>query len=314
MRWFQQVADGATVTEVSDLEMVSQPGVSRALARVERSVGAPLLYRSGRTLRMTAAGVAFKAHVDALLHQLDDGLAAVQQLVDPETGTVRLAFQPSLGSWLVPDLVRSFRVDHPDIRIQPQSKAEEHAPVVGVGSEIDLELSTWRPPHQGFSWRSLAREPLRLLVPADHRLAGRTPLPLGEAAEEPFVMIRSTSLLREQSVELCRRAGFSPQVAFVVDDLPTIGGYVAAGLGVAIVPAVWESAAVPSSARLRHLELSDKEAWRDVGMAWSTQRRMLPAAALFRDHILRRARAGRLPRPLGSTAPGDNPAHTPATP
>src|SRR5918997_5187654 len=115
LRWFQQVADGVTVTEVSELEGVSQPGVSRALARLEAEVGTPLLRRSGRLLRMTHAGVAFKRHVDSLMHELDDGLAAVHQLVDPETGTVTLSFQPSLGTWLVPGLIASFRALHPGV-------------------------------------------------------------------------------------------------------------------------------------------------------------------------------------------------------
>src|SRR5450631_1747650 len=88
VRWFQQVADGMTVTEVSELERVTQSGVSRALARLEIEVGTPLLRRSGRTLRMTHAGSAFKRHVDAMLFQLDDSLAAVNQLIEPETNGV----------------------------------------------------------------------------------------------------------------------------------------------------------------------------------------------------------------------------------
>ena len=120
LRWFQQVADGTTVTEVSELEAVTQSGVSRALGRLEKQVGTPLLHRSGRILRLTHAGWVFKRHVDAMLHQLDDGIAAVNQLLEPDTGTVALAFQHSLGTWLVPDLVRSFRAAHPDIRFAPQ--------------------------------------------------------------------------------------------------------------------------------------------------------------------------------------------------
>ena len=68
--------------------MVSQPGVSRALARLEHEVGSPLLLRSGRILRTTHAGAVLKPHVDAALHSFDDGLAAVEQLIDPETGSV----------------------------------------------------------------------------------------------------------------------------------------------------------------------------------------------------------------------------------
>ncbi len=130
IRWFQQVADGVTVTEVSELERITQSGVSRALARLESEVGTPLLRRSGRTLRMTHAGTAFKRHVDTMLHELDDGLAAVNQLIEPETGTVSLAFQLSLGTWLVPDLVSSFRADHPE---KPLPQPAKHHGVVLPG-------------------------------------------------------------------------------------------------------------------------------------------------------------------------------------
>ena len=148
LRWFQLVADGVTVTEVSEIEMVSQPAVSRALGRLEQEVGAPLLRREGRVLRMTHAGTVFKRHVDGVLHQLDDGLAAVHQLLDPETGTVTVAFQPSLGTWLVPDLVTSFRAEHPDVRLDLRSKEDETLAAVGAHSAVDLELSTLRP-HPG---------------------------------------------------------------------------------------------------------------------------------------------------------------------
>ena len=80
----------------------------KEIARLEAEVGTPLRRRHGRVLRMTHAGVAFKSHVDSLVHDLDDGLAAVQELVDPGTGVVTLAFPLSLGTWLVPRLIGEF--------------------------------------------------------------------------------------------------------------------------------------------------------------------------------------------------------------
>src|SRR6202451_1306201 len=96
LRWFQQVADGVTVTEVSELDAVTQSGVSRALARPETEVGTPLLRRSGRTLRLTRAGEVFKPHVDSMLHRYDDGIAAVSQFMSPETGSLAVALPHSL--------------------------------------------------------------------------------------------------------------------------------------------------------------------------------------------------------------------------
>src|SRR3954471_6276455 len=292
LRWFQLVADGVTVTEVSELERTAQSAVSRALARLEAEVGTPLLRRSGRTLRMTHAGVAFKHHVDALMHELDDGLAAVHQLVDPETGTVTLSVQPSLGAWLVPDVVGSFRVGHPEVRFDLRPKRDELATTVQSRAEIDLELSTLRPRDPSVRWQRLTSEPLRLIVAARHPLASRSAVELAEVAEQAFVTVRRTSLLRHQCDELCARAGFSPDIAFECEDLPTLRGFVATGLGIAIVPAPRGSAAGARNEALRYLRIADAGAAREIGMAWSADRRLLPAAELFRIHVTERAAEG----------------------
>jgi LysR family transcriptional activator of glutamate synthase operon len=286
LRWFQQVADGVTVTEVSELEQVTQSGVSRALARLEAEVGTPLLRRSGRTLRMTRAGTAFKRHVDAMLHELDDGLAAVNQLIDPETGSVALAFQLSLGTWLIPDLVSSFHAAHPDVQFELKQVRDELVRPVLSGGTVDLEISTLRPSDRTVQWRRLLVEPLRLAVPRAHPLAQRSSAVLDEVSSEPFIMLRATSMLRRLCDELCRSAGFRPTVAFEGDDLPTVAGFVAAGLGVAIVPAPREDAADPPTGPIRYLQISDAHAVREIGLAWSTERRLLPAAKLFRDHAI----------------------------
>lgn len=295
MRWFQQVADGVTVTEVGELYMVTQSGVSRGLARLEAEVGTPLLHRSGRRLRMTRAGAVFKRHVDALLNDLDDGLAAVHELLDPEAGTVAVAFQLSLGTWLVPDLVSTFRKDRPGIRFSlRQIRDELTSPVLDSG-RVDLEITTRRPADPAVHWRHLTSEPLRLAVPGTHRLAGRESVRLAEVAEEPFISLRPASLLRQKCEELCERQGFRPGIAFEGDDLPTVCGFVAAGLGVSVVPAPHGGPFDPEPGRLAYLAIDDPRAARDIGLAWSTERRLLPAAELFRRHVIDRAAGGLAP-------------------
>ena len=287
LRWFQQVADGTTVTELSEIEGTTQPGVSRALARLDRDVGTPLLHRVGRTLRMTHAGAAFKRHVDALLHELDDGLAAIEQLVDPESGTVTLAFHPSLGTWLVPDLVSRFRTDHPGVQFRLLPQLEVAATTVGARRGVDMELSTVRPRPGVVRWAGLAQEPLLLAVPAAHDLADRVrPVDLAEVAEEPFVLLRRGSALRETTHELAARAGFTPHVAFECEDLGTARAFVAAGLGLSILPAPPGHDAADSAAPMRYLRVTDHHAVREIGLAWSEEHRMLPAARLFHEHVL----------------------------
>jgi DNA-binding transcriptional LysR family regulator len=295
LRWFQQVADGTTVTEVSELEAVTQSGVSRALARLEAQIGTPLLRRSGRILRLTHAGSVFKRHVDAMLHQFDDGIAAVNQLLEPDTGTVALAFQHSLATWLVPDLVRSFRAAHPHVTFQlTQVRDELHSAALD-GGRADLEIGTRRPRDPSVHMRSIAVEPLRLALPRDHQLAGRQQIRLADVSDEPFVSLRPNSALRKLSDELCERAGFRPSVVFEGDDLSTVRGFVAAGLGVAIVPAPRAGSPEAATGPVLYCEILDTGAVREICLTWSAERRLLPAAELFRRHVIRTAAAGQFP-------------------
>ena len=291
LRWFQLVADGATVTEVSELEWTSQPGISRALARLSDEVGAPLLRREGRTLRLTHAGATFKHHVDAMLHQLDDGLAEVAQLMDPESGLVTLVFPHSLGEWLAPGLAAGFLKEHPDVQLDLSARHDETIPATGMGSEVDLELTTLRPRGRAHHWRGLLREPIRLLLPEGHPLAAvGDPVPIARLGGERLVAMRQTSQLRAVTDSLLSRRGVEPEVGLVADDLPTLYGYVAAGLGLALAP----GRSVPG---VRLQSLAEDDAFREIGLSWAAGRRMLPSAALFRDHILALAKSRQLPRP-----------------
>jgi len=295
LRWFQQVADGTTVTEVSELEQVTQSGVSRALARLEAEVGTPLLRKSGRTLRMTHAGTVFKRHVDAMLYQLDDGIAAVGQLLDPDSGTVALAFHHSLGTWLVPDLVSSFRAGHPFVRFALTEVRDELESPPLDGGRADLEIGTRGPRDPELSASLVAVEPLRAALPRDHPLAARPEIGLAELASEPFVALRHSSALRKLGDDLCQQAGFRPDVVFEGDDLSTVRGFVAAGLGVAIVPAPREGSPESAAGPLRYCEIRDTWAAREITLTWSAERRLLPAAEQFRRHVVARAAAGLVP-------------------
>jgi uncharacterized HTH-type transcriptional regulator yybE len=291
LRWFQLVADGATVTEVSELEWTSQPGVSRALARLSEEVGAPLLRREGRILRLTRAGATFKRHVDAVLHQLDDGLAEVAQLMDPESGVVAVAFPHSLGEWLMPGIVADFLKKHPDVQLDLSARHDETIPATGTGSEIDLELTTLRPHGRAHHWRGLLREPLRLLLPEGHPLAACTaPVPLARLGGECLITMRRTSQLWVVTDSLLSRHGIEPTAGLVADEIPTLYGYVAAGLGVALAPGRLR-------AGVRLQRLAEDDAFREIGLSWSTGRRLLPSATLLRDHILGLAKSRRLPHP-----------------
>jgi DNA-binding transcriptional LysR family regulator len=188
----------------------------------------------------------------------------------------------------VPGLIRTFRTAHPRVRVVLQRTA------VGEGGQVsqqlatrraDIELTADRVSGPGVQWRRILVEPLVLAVATTHPLAGRPHVTLSEVAAEPFVLRRAPSGMRTRTLELCAAAGFEPEVAFEADDLPTVRGLVAAGLGVAVVPA--RGLPLPTTfARTRMVPVTDAGAHREVGVAWVEGRPLLPSAESFRRFVL----------------------------
>jgi DNA-binding transcriptional LysR family regulator len=280
LRLFRQVAGGATVTDTAARARLTQPALSRALRRVEREVGAELFQRAGRTLALTPAGHAFAEHVDAVLDRYDQGVREVRELVDPDAGTVPLAFLHTLGTWLVPRVIRGFREQHPRARFELRQHGEEGLVAELLDGTADLVLTSGDPERPAIEWHRLLVEPLRLAVPPDHRLADRTETRLADAADETFILLRPGYGLRATTEELCRQAGFTPKVGFEGEEVDTLRGLVTAGLGVALLPPPQTASPSP------HLRVTDVPSERDIGVAWLAGRDLPALSARFRDHVL----------------------------
>ncbi|MEU0529879.1 LysR family transcriptional regulator [Amycolatopsis tolypomycina] len=281
LRLFREVAAGATVTETAARAHLTQPALSRALRRLEHEAGAELFRRSGRVLRLTPAGHAFRRHVDLVLDQLDQGLREVGEIVAPDTGVVPLAFLHTFGTWLVPAVLSGFLGEHPGARFELRQHGEAGLEEELLDGTADVVITSGDPGHPQLHWSRLLVEPLRLAVPPRHRLAGRRRVRLADVAAETFILLRPGYALRETTERLCAEAGFAPRIGFEGDEVETLRGLVTAGLGVAVVP-LPHTAEFPAP----HLELTDVDATRDIGLAWAAGRNLPPLSETFRRHVL----------------------------
>jgi LysR family transcriptional activator of glutamate synthase operon len=276
LRWFAAVVAEANVTRAAAALHVSQPALSRSLRRLEDHVGVRLFDRVGRSLQPNEHGRLLAEHARRALEEIDAGYAAVRRAADPEAGEVRLGFLHTLGTWLVPELIGAYRAVHPGVRFLLSQDGAGALRDRLLEGRHDLVVTSPRPDDERIGWHSLMREPLRLAVPPGHRLAGRRRVRLAEVAGDDFVMVRAGYGLRGLTEDLCARAGFRPRIAFEGEDAETLRGLVAAGLGVAVLPARRDP---PHSPPL--LTLADRGAAREVGLAWHAERHRSPAVTAF---------------------------------
>jgi LysR family transcriptional regulator, transcription activator of glutamate synthase operon len=289
LRWFVLVAEREHVTAAASELHVSQPALSRALARLEAELGVPLFDRQGRSIRLNRYGTLFRPHAERALAELDAGRRGLADATAVDRGTVAMAFLYTLGTWLVPKLLRMYRAERPDVDFRLQEGSARAMLESLASGEVDLILTSPHPPGGEHGWAPLLAEELLLVVPPEHRLARRRRVRLRDVADEPFVTVRSGTGLRALTEELCSHAGFRPRVVLESEDPATVRGLVAAGLGVALVPPLYGGEAELAPA-VGHLAIRDVDATRTIGLAWSSERYRSPATEAFREFVVQAAR------------------------
>ncbi|MER7497212.1 LysR family transcriptional regulator [Streptomyces pharetrae CZA14] len=283
LAYFAGVARTEHVTRAAQEMNVPQSTLSRAMVRLEQDLGVELFARRGRTVALTPAGRTFLTSVERALAEIERAAEEVRADADPATGKVAFGFLHTMGTETVPGLIRAFRAEHPRVRFSlVQNYGEAMLERMRAG-ELDLCLTSPVPDAPDLVARRLDEQKLRLVVPADHRLAARKRVRLAEAADESFVTLEPGYGLRRITDALCAEAGFRPKVAFEGEEAETLRGLVAAGLGVALLP----PPAVPRPG-VAELTVTAPRAAREIGVAWMAGTVDTPPVAAFKKFLLSR--------------------------
>jgi len=294
LHWFLTLAELEHVGAAASRLRISQPTLSRMLARLELGLGVKLFDRHGKRLSLNEFGRVYYEHARRAQAELDAGVRELADLVNPARGVVRLTFLHSFGARLVPELIAGFRRGSGAITFSLSQDAAEVVTARVLDDVADLGIVSPKPAAHGLGWRELLRQRLALAVPVEHRLASRRQVRLDEAADADFIAMHTGHGMRAILEDLCAAADFRPRIVMESSDLVTVGGLVAAGLGVAVLPLDDASPCGPRVAaqpgQLQGAQpgpvlvpLTDSGAARAVGLIWSANAVPSDAVRVFRD-------------------------------
>lgn len=283
LAYFRVVARTEHFTQAAEELSITQPALSRAMARLERDLGVALFDHRGRAVRLNRYGRAFLLHVERALGALDAGRRELGDLCDRDGGVIAFGFAHALGTRIVPDLIASFRIAHPRARFQLLQNASHIILAKLEVGDVDLALVSPVPPaSERIESLELASEELFLVVPHDHRLAKRRSVNLAELCDDTFVCLREGYALRTLTDAFCAQVGFAPKIAFEGEEIATLRGLVAVGLGVAIIPA----ALAPVESSPPQLRISEPICQRGIGLMWEPARYQPELTQRFRRHVV----------------------------
>lgn len=249
LRMLVELSRRGTLSAVADALSYSKATVSQQLSALEREVGAPLLRRVGRGVQFTPQGNVLAAEAIGILDQLEHAQVAVAESLTEVTGTVRIAVFQTAAHALLPPALLALQAQHPALRVDV-TESDPESSLVGVASrDFDLMLAEQYPGHTRPINADLDRVVLthdaialaRRSVGAEaHSSPADVAAALWATREEPWVLEPRGTASRAWAEQLCRTAGFEPDVHFEVADLTTHIRLIRAGLAVGLLPElVW---------------------------------------------------------------------------
>jgi DNA-binding transcriptional LysR family regulator len=241
MRVLREVAARGSFSGAAEALSYTQSAVSQQIAALEREAGTILVERSPRGVRLTDAGTALVGHADAILARLDAAERELEAIAGLRGGRLRVVALPSAASSLMPLAIAEFRRRHPAVELSLEPGEPEEAIACVKAGECDVVVSveaSFRPlEDEAVVKTPLLDDPMFVVLPKGHELARKSDLRLEDLDGEAWIL-GSTAKCPDSSILLraANAAGFEPRIAFHSDDYTAIQGFIAAGVGVGLIP------------------------------------------------------------------------------
>jgi DNA-binding transcriptional LysR family regulator len=240
LRLLRELKIRGTITAVAEAFSYSPSSVSQQLALLEAEAGVPLLVKSGRRVQLTPQAEVLVDHTTTLLERVELMESELVSSLTEVRGTVRLAVFQSAALGIVPQALTLLAEEYPQLRVEITQREPEYALFEVWAREFDLVIAEQYPGHAAprepdLDRVGLCEDELRLGVPPARGIRS-----LADAAGLAWVMEPRGTASRHWAEQLCRQAGFEPDVRFETADLQAHIRLIESGNAVAILPdLVW---------------------------------------------------------------------------
>jgi len=239
LRFFVAVAEEGSLTMAAEKRLrTAQPSLSRQMRDLEFEVGAQLMIRGAKGIALTAAGRAFLDHVRLALAQVEAAGTAARRAAQPAKASFSLGFLTGQEMDWLPEAVRLLRDDLPNIDVTVSS---HYSPDLADGllrGKLDLAFMRREENMPDLEYRLVVREPIMVVMPSDHPLAGQKAVTIKQIANEPFINMSNTApVFRKVIADYFRQAGLEMKGDQKIDNLGMAMSLVASTRALTLLPA-----------------------------------------------------------------------------
>ena len=245
LRYFIVLAEELNFTRAAERLHIAQPPLSQQIRSLENELGLQLFDRRTRPLQLTPAGQVFLEEAHQVFTQVEQAIVSAQRASRGQIGRLTVGINTSIANSVLPDILRAFGTRFPDVEfvlhelVSYQQLQELRDRQIDVGFVHLHNLQKINENDDTLSFASILQEPLVIVLPESHPLAGQSQVSLEALADELFILPppHLPPGLYGQVVSLCQQVGFSPKVRQEATWMTTVLSLVAGGVGISLLPA-----------------------------------------------------------------------------
>ncbi|MEE2652080.1 LysR family transcriptional regulator [uncultured Spongiibacter sp.] len=284
LRAFVAVAETGSFAQACEQLNISQPALSMAVKNLEDEVGGSLFLRSTRSLSLSPEGSAFLPTAQRLLRDWSDAFTDLQRLYSLQQGKLTIAAMPSFASTRLPAVLATYRQQFPNIDIAVRDIVMEELIEAVRAGRVELGVAFEPDDSEGLEFEALFTDRFVAVLPEAHPLLTRSRLRIKDLLGDTVITLNRGSSTRRWTEDAFARESLSPPAIFEAFQLTTVGAMVAAGLGVALVPALCEEQMHQLGARCK--PISGRCIERRVGIIRRRRQQLSSAAVAMRALLM----------------------------
>lgn len=281
LQQFLKVAELGNFTRAAEVLSISQPALSRSIARLEEELGQPLFERQSRKVVLTDAGHLLQSRAHRIVSLVEDTKAEICD--DGESGRVRLGAIPTIAPFFLPEMLSPFAEAFPKAHLTVQEDTTDNLLRRCQQGEIDVAILALPITAKHLEIEPLFEEELLLVLPTEHPLCEKKQIKLADVEPYPFVLLDEAHCLSDNIVTFCRHRSFNPISVERTSQLATVQELVSMNHGVSMIPAMAKK--LDTSQRRVYRSLTGTKPTRKLAMIWNPYRFQCKLLERFKAHI-----------------------------
>ncbi len=302
LQYAMQIAADKNFSRAAEKLHIAQPSLSQQLSKLEKELGVLLFQRNTNAVEITHAGTLFMEKANKIIDMVEQLKKEMDDISQMRKGKLVVGSLPITGSHILPIVLPVFQAKYPEIEIVLVEETTANLERLTSNGQTDVCILSLPIHEPSLIYKTIIQEEICLAVPQQHVLTGgldfNSPKDITGTAKiniedlkgESFIFLKKGQGFRNIAIDLCKEAGFMPNIVFESSNIETVQSLVAAGMGIAFVPQMVTRDKWSHFAPV-YLPLSHPHASRTLVIAYRKGRYLTKAAEAFIETLQEEMRA-----------------------